>query len=150
GEACDDGNLIANDGCSEACAVEGSFSLCPGGVTIDLADRIILSGSTVGIPNITETNCGGKSAGDAIYAVIPSKTGSMVATMKPQVGFNAPIIAFRTDCKLAKGTEPYCKQMTQQLGFQDTLMVTAGKAFYVVVTGTSGSAGAYTLELDLL
>jgi cysteine-rich repeat protein len=150
GETCDDGNMVAGDGCGATCAIEGSFSKCPskyGGVGFALVDKLVFSGSTVGLSNITKTACGGNSADDAIFEVMPAKTGNVQVVFTPLDGFQAPIIGFRGGCT----TVPLgCNEVNPQLGYSATRGVTAGVPLYVILTGSSGSEGPYTLSLAYL
>jgi len=146
GEACDDGNMVVGDGCSDVCAVEGSFSKCPsnaGGVGFKLVDKLVFTGSTVKIGNITQTLCGGNSASDAIFEVTPAKTGNVLVTLTTDMAFDAPIIGFRGACfqkPLA------CTDVNPQQGYSAVRGVTANVPVYIIITGSQGSEGGYTLS----
>jgi cysteine-rich repeat protein len=82
GEECDDLGVLPGDGCGPTCILEGSPNLCPSGATMKVNGPVVIAGTTVGKQNITKTSCGGTSAPDVVYQVIPSKSGPLTVQLE--------------------------------------------------------------------
>ena len=96
GEECDDGNAVADDGCSSACRLEGADALssrsCPGMPIHVGASTVEFLTTTVGAPNTTSvkrpcdgSTTTGSAAADRIFAVVAQKTGAMTVTTTEQL-----------------------------------------------------------------
>lgn len=102
-----------------------------------------MRGDTTGKKEVTTTLCGGSSAGDDIYQVIPKKAGTVTITLETPKDFDR-ILAVRSACTL--GGVPYtCETNSTTLSF--SLNAQANVAFHVVVTGLKGSEGSYVLRV---
>jgi cysteine-rich repeat protein len=172
GEACDDGNMTAGDGCS-ACALEphGAGDTCPGEpVALGLGTTIV-QGTTYGyaddlasVPYMSG-GCGYVNGGaDHVYAVTPAVDGILTAT----VGVLAdgvtsacadPYAALCWDA--AVYVRAACADQASEIACSDagafgpesvTVSVSAGVPVFVTVDGYDGewwSAGGYYLALTL-
>jgi hypothetical protein len=135
--------MSSGDGCSSNCTLEGDANKCPTSVIVKLEKAITISSSTVGKANITSTVCGGYSAGDLVFAVLPLKTAPItVQLLAPNFD---RVLSIRGECSSYKQGDP-CFDKSAQLSytFQGA---TQNKQFYVVVTGHNGSSGAFTLDI---
>lgn len=153
GEECDDGNNVSGDGCSATCKREsaGPNDVCPG-VAIALAGtgaetrKGSVSGDTSKVYPHYAGACGGGTGKDAVYSVTPDVTGLLTA--KVTSAFDSVVYARRT-CGDAK-TESGCNDAQGSKG-GDTIKVpvTQGQPVYLFVDGYSGSAGAFTLDVEV-
>jgi len=147
GEACDDGNRVANDGCSATCTLEGPPTVgdrCPG-MPVHVWDRAVtFTGTTIGGSDdySASPDCSGASgfgSPERVFAVTAHKAGTMrVATS----GANFPHMIYRADaCTPTGRTFAHAACSNVANNGNETLMfaVTAGTTYYVVVDG--GSAG---------
>ncbi len=145
GEGCDDANTDANDGCSATCKLEGAADKCPTGEVIQLKTSIVISDTTTGKGNPGGGSCGGGSAPDMVFQIMPTKTAPVKITL------DAPnfdrILVVRPTCTQSGGSDPVC------IDGNATLMTTVqnatqGQAFHVMVTGHSGGNGPFTLTIS--
>lgn len=143
GEACDDSNTSGGDGCSTMCALEGDANKCPTSAIIKLTNAVSISSTTSGKANITSTLCGGYSAPDLVFAVLPQKTAPITVQLVAP-NFDR-VLSVRGECANYKQCDA-CLDNSAQLNhtFQGA---TQNKQFYVVVTGHSGSNGPFTLHI---
>jgi cysteine-rich repeat protein len=143
GEACDDENALDGDGCSTSCQLEGNPNTCQNGAVIELSDRIVIAGTTTNKNNFTSTICGGTSAPDLVYRVEPTKTAPIA--MHLEANYNH-IFAVRSGCMLFGSTSTTCDTdpSPSDFTFQSA---TVGTPFYIVISGSMGAAGDFTLEV---
>ena len=153
-EQCDDSNRNNGDGCSSSCTLELPLGndFCAGQpLPITQAggsDVAQITATTVNLASDFQGTCGGVGARDAVYAIQPTISGRLTATLTPQ--FNAVLYA-RPSC--AEGSaQHFCSntgdgQGTENLSFP----VGAGTTHYLFVDGvTSGgglSSGTFTLKV---
>ena len=155
GEQCDDGNNISGDGCSATCNVEvGRSDACPAGgaAGYPLANGPVwFGGNTNGLGAELVSSCVANGDSDIVYAITPTVSGTLRATVYPASAWNAQLYV-RTACDTTPDVA--CANANPQ-GRQETvtLSVTAGTTYYVVVDGdTSGTApgtGPFRLSLDI-
>ncbi len=153
GEECDDGNNVSGDGCSNACKIEsaGPNDVCPG-VAIALtgtgADprKGSINGSTGTTYGQYAGACGGGTGREAVYVVTPDVTGLLTAKVTSQ--FDSVLYARRT-CAEQK-TEAACNDAPGASGGEQIKVpVQANTPIYLFVDGYSGSAGSFTLDVDV-
>jgi len=153
GEGCDDGNTAGGDGCSAACAVEGSGAIgCPG-VAIPLTAKGAssrvgrVSGDTSSSGSSFESvACGGGSSKDAVYSFTPDIAGR--ARVVLDAAFDA-YVAARTSC-IAGATEIACKPTPTAGGKSEIVFPIAAKqTAFVIVDGVGGKQGAYTVDVQV-
>lgn len=143
-EQCDDSNTAAMDGCGPTCLVEGSANQCPSGAVIKVAQQVTIVGTTTGKQNVTKTDCGGTSAGDMVYQVVPVKTAPLTVELTTSAVFDR-ILAVRVSCNSNAGTL-VCTDQNTFLSYT-VQNAAAGVPFHVVISGHAGSMGDYTLRL---
>jgi cysteine-rich repeat protein len=94
-EECDDGNAAVGDGCDATCALESAGTdndVCPGATlalvsTTGGTESGVVTASTellVGDYQAKSTTCASKLAKDAVYAVTPTISGTLTATVNGQ------------------------------------------------------------------
>ena len=134
GEACDDGNLVANDGCSPLCVPDGrppAVESCPGQpveVAPGRAVRLDLATFARG-SNDASGSCGLMSQADRVYAVRASKTGTLTIA----VSSDAPLaFSIRTTCA-APGTALSCDAATAGVPAFRRIPVELGQTYFVVL-----------------
>jgi cysteine-rich repeat protein len=153
-EQCDDSNLSNGDGCSSSCVLEQPIGndFCAGQLlpltTAGGTDVAQITASTANLASDFQANCGGAGARDAVYAIQPTVTGRLTATLTPH--FNAALYA-RSSC--ADGSaQQGCVNAADGQGIETlSFPVTAGTTYYLFVDGvTAGgglSAGPFTLKV---
>ncbi len=142
GETCDDGNAVSGDGCSSTCATEtiSGIDTCPG-ATLTLAGtsgtrRGVITVNTTSLASDYAGSCGGAYK-DAVIAVTPPITGTMVVQQKNGSGY---IIHARAACTDAT-TELACKAGLLEFP------VTASTPVYLIVDGPPGKEGTVTIDV---
>ena len=143
-EQCDDSNTAAMDGCGPTCLVEGSANQCPSGAVIKVAQQVTIVGTTTGKQNVVKTTCGGTSAGDMVYQVVPGKTAPLTVELTTSAVFDR-ILAVRPTCNSDASTL-VCTDQNTLLSYT-VQNATAGVPFHVVISGHGGSVGDFTLRL---
>ena len=143
GEACDDGNLVANDGCSPLCVRDGrppAVESCPGQpveVAPGRAVRVELATFARG-SNDASGSCGLMSQADRVYAVRASRTGTLTIA----VASDAPLaLSIRTTCA-APGTALSCDAATAGVPVFRRIPVELGQTYFVVLEPQQASAQA--------
>jgi len=150
GEACDDGNLVANDGCSPLCVPDGrplAVESCPGqrvevapgrAVRMDLATFARGSDDASG-------SCGLMSQPDRIYTVRASKTGTLTVGVSSDA---ALAFSIRTTCA-APGTALSCDAVAAGVPVSRRIPVELGQTYFVVVEPKQASSqAAYSIILS--
>ena len=142
GEGCDDGHTTNNDGCSSTCDLEGAAGdVCPTGYDIDLSPPGIWIGdTTTGHNTNNNTSCGGNSAPDLAFRFLPSQGGTVNVDLTGN--FNK-VLAIRDACTNSPGS--FCQ--TSQNDLTTSLQATQGQAFHVIVSGSGGANGPFTLHV---
>ncbi len=147
-EACDDGNQSSGDGCSAECAIDGeqtAAQLCPGTEVHVWEDLVSITNSTDANPNNQKANCGGGGGRDAIYQIVPHRTGTLQAVVKSSI-FDTVIYARSSAC--TPGTELACSNKIKGNGDESiTFPIQNGVPIWVVVDGYKYGQGQFTLEL---
>lgn len=143
GEQCDDGNLVALDGCSPACTTD-VLEACPGALVpltpAGLKIEVTLQGATQDV----KPSCGTDKA-DVIYAVVPSVSGTLVASI-PSLGFQAISISIRSSCTDGPTSELVCNQGNSP---KAQIWAHAGVTYWVVVSAQTAQIAPFTLDLKL-
>lgn len=164
GEACDDSNNVADDGCGADCRnVNGNpdtAKTCPGqpvhvwgGVT-----TVTGAGTTVGFPNPwTEpgSSCtvgaNSNASPDHLYAVTAHKSGMM--TVKTTGANYNVLLSARTTCADAAtmATAMCANNVGSTAPFDETMTfsVVSGRTYYVGVSGAVGANGTYTVNFQI-
>ena len=146
-EQCDDGNTASDDGCV-ACKVEAnpSFADCPGLPVHVFGPATTVSGSTASYTDFDQGSCGGGSAKDRFYQVVPEKTGTLHAVVT-SASFDAVLYA-RTTC-LDTSKEVACSDVIGKGGESFDVAVTAGTPIWIAVDGYQTQSGTFDLELSI-
>ncbi len=148
-EACDDGNQASGDGCSATCGIDGSQAAaqnCPGVAVHIWEDPVTLTNTTDANPNVQKASCGGGGGRDAIYQVIPHRTGTLQVTVKSDV-FDTVLYARSDTC--SPGTELACANKIKGNGDESiTLPIQTGVPVWVVVDGYKYGKGVFTLDFS--
>lgn len=143
GEACDDGNLVANDGCSPLCVPDGrppAVESCPGQpveVAPGRAVRLDLATFARG-SNDASGSCGLMSQPDRVYAVRASRTGTMTVAVASDA---ALAFSIRTTCA-APGTALSCDAVVAGVPVFRRIPVELGQTYFVVLEPQQASAQA--------
>lgn len=164
-EACDDGNKVEDDGCSNNCQnVSGNpttGNACPGHpLTVWPGRTVTGAGSTLPYGN-TFTKTGNScavstnnlnAAGDHVYEVTAQAAGTLKVTLTPDAGINLMIVA-RTTCT-DPTTQPLslCSNVGTEGGVETiSVPVTAGQKIAVAVdgAGTVNNKGTYNIAFQL-
>lgn len=157
-EECDDGNSAVGDGCDASCKLEpvgGGNDLCPGA---PLALVSTTGGTEAGIVTATtstlvgdyqakSTTCASKLAKDAVYAVTPTISGTLTATVAGQ--FDAAVYV-----------QSVCGSTVDELVCGDkfdgnsaesvSAPVVANQTYYLVVDSSlSTQAGVFELAVNV-
>jgi len=139
GEDCDDGNTAPGDGCSPSCAVEMPDA-CPG-TTITLAPpALVIVDTLAGKSGDLTPSCGTNGA-DVIYAVTPTVSGTLTATLS---GDFDKSLSIRARCGDGLTSEITCATGSSDVA--RGIWVHAGVTYYVVV---DGSPSKFSLLLGL-
>ncbi len=152
GEQCDDGNAIANDGCSPSCTFDtsGPGDICPG-LDFPLSGsgssaRVgVLSATTSGFVDQYVPSCSSSGGRDVVYAITPDVSGHLSVT--GSAGYSV-VLSLRSSCDVAS-SELDCSAPGTTVGVV-AAPVTAGTPVYVFVDGASGASGAVTLTATLV
>jgi cysteine-rich repeat protein len=152
GEACDDGNALAGDGCTAGCTIEpaGAEDVCPGEVFPLVQQGIdwvgsIYSGNANLAADTTATGCT-TTGRDAFFSVTAPIDGVLTATLT-QAAFNASIHA-RTDCA-TNTSQVACANDNAAVGTETiTFSVAQNTTYFVIVDSTATTQfGPFTLQV---
>jgi cysteine-rich repeat protein len=168
-EACDDGNKVEGDGCSNDCRkVDGNPTTadsCPGqAVHVWPAQKVTGTGTTdppggyVNKFTKTGTSCGVSTsnlnaAPDHLYAVTAHGAGNLKVTLTPDPAFNAMLVARRTcaDPNTQAPDTSTCGNLASAGGVETlTFPVTDGETVSVAAEGALNAKGPYTIQFELL
>ncbi len=171
GEACDDGNKVENDGCSNSCQqVNGdpaSGTSCPGQPVHIWPGKVVTgTGSTTAVGygstfSKTSTTCDLSTntflAPDHVYEVTAHAAGTLKVTLTPiENTFNVQLVA-RTICTDPNSQGPISAGRCANLGSAGaaevmSFKVTNGEKVSVAADGVlaSSSKGSYTIKYELL
>ncbi len=144
GEACDDGNKDAKDGCT-GCMLDGAADACPTGEVITLKKAIVIASTTSGKANFTAGFCGGTFAPDMAFQVMPSKSAPVAIKLVTPANFDR-VLVVRSTCTQGFTPDPVCidNNTTLTTTVQQAMQ---GQAFFVIVTGHQQSSGPFTLTI---
>ncbi len=161
GEACDDGNKNAGDGCSPTCTIEmptGNGATCATAIPVALAiGSQSTAGSTMGGGAHTPSTCQGGDGPDRVYAVTPQSSGFLTATLpRANANFDS-MLWISTSCAAAQIQDVTCADSYDAATGQSldggeivSLRVQAGTTYYVFVdTWAANASGNYQLQLNL-
>lgn len=148
-EACDDGNLRADDGCDASCAVEANLpDTCATAKSVMMNDsgggtfRATVYGSTENLASNQEFGNGESNAGvcsapgpDAYYRVVAPTAGVLQVTSKSEA-FDL-VLGLRDTCSV--NTRPLACSNGGSRGSDETVrrVVAAGDELYVIVDSPS-------------
>ncbi len=156
GEACDDGNLVNDDGCTTACVPAGGYAakagICPG-MAIDVWTTPVTFASTTKLFPLTyraKAACNGATGSlgsDRVFMVTPHATGTL--TVKTQGATYDAMLYARPDCA-TEASELACQNAVNGVG-DETLTVgaTNGTPIYIFVDGATNTTGDLSLTLSL-
>jgi cysteine-rich repeat protein len=156
GESCDDGNMVAGDGCSPMCQTEpGTITTTCGAartvVPIALNQTIRFRGATSGMTS-TYSSCSGNTndranGPEAVFQVRMSAAGRLRTTITPEGGWDV-ILKGGVTCP------GLCLDSRGDGGIEVGEVPTAlpaGTVFNLIVDGyNSSDSGRFTLETTLL
>lgn len=149
-EACDDGNTYGGDGCSAKCVPDGAPKAtqnCPGQTVHVWQLPVEISSSTDNNPNLQKASCGGGGGREAIYAVVPHRTGVMMATASSDV-YDVLVYARSENC--LSGTEVACANKVKGNGPEVVeIPVENEKPIWVFVDGYKYGKGPFKLKLEM-
>ncbi len=166
-EACDDGNKVELDGCSNDCRrLEGdpmTANGCPGQpVDVWPGRQVSGLGSTTAYGNLwtkTGTGCAVSpydvnANAEHVYAVTPHGSGSLSVTLTPTLGADLMLVARTTCADPTTQGAGMCAQGALEGGTENmTIPVENGQPVYVAVEGagnvTAQNRGAYTISFSL-
>lgn len=141
GEQCDDGNTIALDGCSPTCTTE-ILETCPGAQVQLTPTGLTINGTLAGKAQDLTPSCG-VGVADVVYAVIPSVSGTLSATLLIGSSGSNGLVSIRSTCADGLASELVCKPGN---GSTAQIWVDAGVTYWVVA---SGDSTFYNLDLKL-
>jgi len=153
GEACDDGDTAAGDGCSPTCRLETvAPDRCPGAPLVLDRGLEIYTGSTRGGDDHLRCLGGGEltaNGPDAVFSVETTWTGTLRIRAQPIRGWDVTL-DFRPDCPVSVGDSYNCRDV-QPAGMAEEILVgvNAGGRYTIVVSGwRSEDFGEFRLELE--
>lgn len=143
-EQCDDGNLVAGDGCSATCTLEpmtgaDTCSGTPIPLTTGTIQHGVVTVSTAALSADYSGTCGGGS-NDAVFVVTPAANGTMLVHQTGDSGF---LFYTRTSCT-DPGTEALCTKNAVW-----STAVVAGVPMYLFVDAPAGVSGVATLNVTV-
>lgn len=158
-EQCDDGNVVAGDGCSPTCDLETPSAepgVCPGAsytlvgslaapVKVSFAGDVSTLASTAG-----SFGCGSGSSGkDQVYAITPTISGAITAELV--ASYPSSLVHVRGEC-FTSSTELDCREEDlPSVPVKTTFPVVAQQTYFVFVDSQKSSVadGRYTLDVTL-
>lgn len=152
-EDCDDGNLVAGDGCSSTCNFEtnGVSNNCPGQPFVltgapGAVRKISFAGDTLlgGGVTLNPAGCFYGSGKNVVYAIKSDVTGSVSADAI--TGYGRANLSARTDC-FGNDYQLACTQIETPGAIHVDFPVTANQWFFVSVDGDTSYGGPYTLNV---
>ncbi len=149
GEQCDDKNSASGDGCF-ACKVEQAPADgdCPGQEVHVFDDATIVSGTTVGYAAFDKGTCGGDTAKERFYQVVPHATGTLRAEITT-ASFDAVLYARAGACFGASSAELACDDVIGNGKERVDVPVQAGVPIWLAIDGFQGATGTYALSLTI-
>ncbi|MCB9594605.1 MAG: hypothetical protein H6719_17865 [Sandaracinaceae bacterium] len=148
GEACDDGNGVAGDGCSESCAMESTATgTCPGAEIWLSGTRQHYTGDTRG--QASTIRCSSTAAGpDAIFTIHTAWSGNLRIHLHPRGPWDATLNT-RPSCPITG--ESYLCVDSGGGGADEQIFggVFADGVYSVVVSGyRGGDAGSFEIWFE--
>ncbi len=149
GEQCDDKNSTSGDGCF-ACKVEQSplDGDCPGQEVHVFDDATLVSGTTAGYASYDQGSCGGDTAKERFYQIVPHVTGTLRAEITT-ASFDAVLYARRVACFGSSSVELACDDVIGNGKERVDVPVQSGAPIWLAVDGFEGAAGTYALSLTI-
>ena len=141
GEQCDDGNGSNNDECTTSCVYQPPQD-CPGTALHVGTIPLTFSGNTSGNSPTSNSFCGGTSADERIFRIVPVQSGTLQAMITAS-NFS-DVLWLHPDCPSGSG-EIACSGNGTLTG-----AVTQGTTYYLGVDGGSGSVGDFTIQIVIL
>ena len=149
-EQCDDGNLVAGDGCSPTCTLEAlaGVDTCPGyPVTVGATQKTVTLSTTTLLSDYAGV-CGGNGR-DGVVAVTSEVTGTLSAQL--EAGWPAVFYA-RETCTNA-GSQLACNAFNSSQPHRTlrdlSMPVIAGVPVYLFVDGIGSASGPGTINLSV-
>jgi cysteine-rich repeat protein len=155
-ETCDDGDLVAGDGCAPDCTIEpgGTPGACPGHTFI-LSDasptavrHISFLGDTTGLTtSIIPVSCSG-SGPQGVYSIVPDVDGHMTVTYV--ASFDNATLHVRSECDVSSAQLDCTEGLEPFQVLQVTVPVFANNAIAIFADSTASNyAGLYALDVDV-
>jgi len=163
-EACDDGNKVDGDGCSQGCnAVNGdptSGGSCPGQIVHMWPGKVVTGTGTTNPYANTFTKTGSScivsannlnAAQDHIYAVTTHGAGNLKVTLTPtEATYNAMLVARKTCADpTTQGTGMCANDATAGAADVMTFPVQNNQTVFVAAEGVLNAKGSFTIKLEL-
>jgi cysteine-rich repeat protein len=160
GEACDDGNSKAGDGCSDKCLPDGnpeSARQCPGMPVHIWGDALEYTGTTTGYSQQfrVKNNCtpdGGASAStvgtDRVFELVVHKTG-MLKIENSNVGFDQVIYAGTVCAPVIDAAGRCANEKLGKLGETLSFAVKDGETYYLVIDAPPAQDGKFTVRFSV-
>lgn len=164
-EACDDGNKVEDDGCSNGCVnvngnPAGGDCAAPHQVHLWKGKTVTGTGATLTYGNTFTkpgTSCdpaiGANAAQDHVYEVTAHAAGTMTVTMTPtEATYNVQLVARKTCADAATqvgDTASKCNAGSAGVAETLTIPVTNGEKVYVAADGALNAKGSYTIQFKL-
>lgn len=156
-EACDDGNLLAGDGCSATCGMEiGDAAACPGATLLpSSADPsaprhvgVLGDTSEAGLPSALKSEACGGSGAEAVHRLVPDVDGSLTVSLF--AGYDDAVLYVQTSCDDA-AVERACSKATSPFEpITLTIPVTADDPVFVIADSSmEASAGPFALDMTI-
>lgn len=149
-EACDDGNKASGDGCSSKCQPDGapkSAQNCPGQTVHVWQLPVEFAATTEVNPNLHKATCGGGGGREAIYAVVPHRTGTL-NVLASSDAFDLLLFARADPC--LSGAELGCVNKVKGNGAETMAVpVESGKPFWLFVDGYKYGKGPFKLGMSM-
>lgn len=152
GEACDDGNTSAGDGCGSDCRLEMvAPDQCPGAPLVLARGLQIYTGSTRDSSDFIRCGSGDNTAHgpDAVFSVQTTWTGSLRIRAQPIGGWDVTL-DFRPECPIVAGDSYNCRDVAPA-GMAEEIVVgvNADARYTIVVSGwRADDFGELRLELE--
>lgn len=132
-------------------SMTGGEEKCPGKtVAVDPMKEALIDGDSTSATNdSTGTGaCAAAAGNDHVYAVVPTGTGKLAIKLTGKGTLDPTLIVREGDCMT--GNQMACGETTGVAGTEvANINVTTGKTYYVWADAKAGTAGAYTLSLNL-
>lgn len=151
GEECDDGNVRADDGCSDTCKIEKAASACPGTpfpltTTGDSRTGSVTGDTSEAKPTLESTKCGGGNGRDVVYVLKSDVAGRAVVRLSAEW---AALLSVRKACN-DPASETSCKPVPATGGRTElSIPLAVNETVYLIVDGVAGQSGEFKLDVTV-